>query len=392
MRTRSTIKANEEKATRGQVASPHTQPEEEPGRVYLDTANYGLPPPCVVDAVQEALEMWRQGASRIEDWISYCDRAREGFAQITGVHRDEVACASTTSQLVGMVASSLPSGSEVLIPDEEFTSNVFPWLAQEARGVKVVAAPVDDLADAVTARTSLVAFSLVQSSTGTVADIDRIREAADICGAQLLVDTTQASGWLPFDGSSVDYVACSAYKWLMGVRGCAFLAISPAALQSITPSAAGWFAGEDIFQSLYGPPLRLAKSARRLDQSPGWIAWAGTAQALEHIVGQTVETIHDHDMQLARSFCSSLNLTAPSSPIVSLSLGKGNSLSEDTCLVVGHRAGNVRLSFHLNNNADDVAVASREIQEVWSSARESGRRRVTRTREANDVPVNPHPT
>jgi selenocysteine lyase/cysteine desulfurase len=217
---------------------------------YLDTANYGLPPVVVVDAVSEAIEAWRTGGSRLEDWIDYCERARLGFAQLVGVAAGDVACASNTSQLVGVAASSLPPGAEVLIPQEEFTSNVFPWLIQEARGIRVKVVPASELAAGIRPSTTLVAFSLVQSATGYVADLDAIQGAADAFGSQILVDATQACGWISIDARRIDYLVCSAYKWLMAPRGTAFMMVRPDRLEGLSATAAGWFAGHDVLSSL----------------------------------------------------------------------------------------------------------------------------------------------
>jgi len=51
---------------------------------------------------------------------------------------------------------------------------------------------------------------------------------------------------LPLDVSSIDYVVCSGYKWLLTPRGVAFLAVRPDRADSLTPHSAGWYAGEDL--------------------------------------------------------------------------------------------------------------------------------------------------
>ncbi|MDQ3609420.1 MAG: aminotransferase, partial [Actinomycetota bacterium] len=58
-------------------------------------------------------------------------------------------------------------------------------------------------------------------------------------------------------------VVCAAYKWLMSPRGSAFLSVSERLLEGALPHSAGWYAGEDVHASYFGPPLRLASDARR---------------------------------------------------------------------------------------------------------------------------------
>src|SRR5262249_30339249 len=108
-----------------------------------------------------------------------------------------------------------------------------------------------------------------------------ILAAAASVEALTICDATQGFGWLPIDGSLFDAVACTAYKWLMSPRGSAFLSVSDRLLERVVPHSAGWYSGEDPHSSYFGPPLRLAATARQLDLSPAWFSWVGTTPALE---------------------------------------------------------------------------------------------------------------
>ena len=44
---------------------------------------------------------------------------------------------------------------------------------------------------------------------------------ADSVGALLLVDFTQASGYLPIDASMADFAFSACYKWMLGITGVA---------------------------------------------------------------------------------------------------------------------------------------------------------------------------
>jgi selenocysteine lyase/cysteine desulfurase len=164
---------------------------------YLNTASYGLSPAPAFDALQTALDEWRGGRTSWEGWTESVARARGSFARLLGCDPADVAAGATVSELVGLVAASLPDGAEVLVPEREFTSNLFPWLAQERRGVTVRTAPLERLPDAVEPTTTLVAVSAVQSSNGQLADLAAVGEAAQTHDALVLVDATQACGWLP---------------------------------------------------------------------------------------------------------------------------------------------------------------------------------------------------
>lgn len=332
----------------------HARPLWQPTGVYLNTASYGLPPTPAWDALQQALEDWRGGRTSWEGWGESTERARGEFAHLVGVAAEQVAVGSTVSGLVAFIAASLPDGARVLAPDVEFTSNVFPFLAHAARGVKVGFVPAHRLAEAIDARTDAVAFSAVQSATGEVADIDAITRSAEHHGALTVMDATQAVGWLPVDASRLDFVSCAAYKWLMSPRGTAFLTVRPDRLDALPALAAGWYAGEDPHTSYYGPPLRLARTARRLDVSPAWFSWVGTEATLRLVNRIGVAAIHQHDVGLANRFRAGLGLPPGDSAIVSVDVGDAAERLVRAGVLASVRAGRLRTAWHLYNTEADV--------------------------------------
>ncbi|HET8821906.1 MAG TPA: hypothetical protein VFM57_10195 [Thermoleophilaceae bacterium] len=64
---------------------------------------------------------------------------------MVGVPVEWVAIGSNTSSMVGLVAASLPDGARVLSAEPEFTSLLWPFLAQDG-GIEVELVAVDALA------------------------------------------------------------------------------------------------------------------------------------------------------------------------------------------------------------------------------------------------------
>jgi selenocysteine lyase/cysteine desulfurase len=324
----------------------------EPAGVYCNTASYGLPPRPGWQALQSALADWHAGRTSWEDWGRSTEGARASFARLVGVGVERVAVGSTVSELVGTVVTGLPDGACVVVPEIEFTSTLFPLLVQERLEVKTV--PSASLAEAVAEGVDVVAFSAVQMSTGEVADLDAILAAAAEVGAITICDATQAIGWLPFAAGDFDAVVCGAYKWLMSPRGSAFLAVSDRLLENVVPHSAGWYAGEDVHQSYFGPPLRLAASARRLDISPAWFSWVGTQPALELIEQIGVDTVYAHNLGLANRFRAGIGSEPGDSAIVCADLpGAADRLQRDG-IIAAVRGGLLRTSWHLYNDESDV--------------------------------------
>ena len=325
-----------------------------PAGTYLNTASYGLPPQPAWDALQSALDDWHGGRTSWEHWGVPGEDARSSFARLVGVPVETVAIAANVSTLLAMVAASVPDGSRVPAPDVEFTSVLFPFMAQAHRGVRVDLVPAAELAGAIGPDVDVVAFSAVQMASGEVADLDTLATAAAEHGAMTVVDATQAVGWLPVDAARFDVVAAHAYKWMLSPRGTAFMAIGPERLGSIVPHAAGWYAGEDPLATFFGPPLRLAESARRLDTSPAWFMWVATAPALATLEEIGVEAIHAHDVRLANRFRAGLGLEPSDSAIVFCDVDDAAEKLEQGGIRAAVRGGRLRTSWHVYNTDADV--------------------------------------
>lgn len=325
---------------------------------FLNTASLGAPTRDTVEALERALAAWRTGRSEPADFDEDVRRARAAWASLSGVEPSWVAAGPSVSSFVGLIAASLPAGAEVVVAEGDFTSVLFPFLVQESRGVVVRAVALDELAASLRPQTTLVAVSAVQSADGRVLDVDALVGAAAEHGVEVLLDTTQSCGWLRIDTSAVDYAVCGAYKWLLAPRGTAFLSVRPERMDAIAPHAANWYAGGDIWSSIYGTPLRLAADARRFDISPAWLSWAGAAPALELVASLDPAAVRDHDVGLADAFLARLGLPSQGSAIVTVDAEGAADALAAAGVRAAVRAGKVRLSFHLYNDEADVDLAA----------------------------------
>ena len=338
------------------------QAEFAPERVYLNTASLGLPPRRGLRALQTVLRQWQAGSASPPDYDFALEAARASYAGLVGVDPAHVAVGSQVSHFAGLIAANLPAGSEVLVVEGEFTSIVFPFLAQAGRGVRVRQVPLERLSEAVSRATTLVAVSAVQSADGKLADLDTLVEACAATGTQILLDTTQAVGWLPVDASRFAYTTGGGYKWLLAPRGTCFFTVTPDLADELIPHAAGWYAGADRWDSLYGGPLRLAADARRFDVSPVWHSWVAQAPALDLLTEIGPAVLHAHTLALANRFRAALDLPAGDSAIVSLATDAGAAERLERARVVGSvRAGRLRLAFHLYNTVEDADRAAMAV-------------------------------
>ncbi len=248
----------------------------------------------------------------------------------------------------------------MLVAGNEFTSVVFPFAAQRDRGVRVAEVELAEIAEHA-ADYDVVAVSVVQSSDGRIVDLDALRRVVATRSTRVLLDVTQAVGWLPLQVDWADWVVASGYKWLLSPRGAAWLAVHPDAPE-IRPSSANWYAGPDPWSTVYGLPLRLADGARALDLSPTWLAQVGAAAAMDWLAGLDMTAVAEHCVGLADEFRAALDLPAAGSAIVSVQVPDAVSKLTAAGLTCAAWAGKARLSFHLYNTGADVERAVRALR------------------------------
>jgi selenocysteine lyase/cysteine desulfurase len=327
---------------------------------YLNAATLGLPTRAVVETMARAVQQWAAGRASAVGYDEAVARCRERYAHLVGVPAHWVAAHSQTSVVTSLLATALPDDAEIVVPEGDFTSVVFPFLVQADRGVRVRQVPLAGLADAVQSSTTVVAFSLAQSADGTLADSTAVREAAARHGALTFCDLTQAVGWLPCRAGDYDITTASAYKWLCHPRGVAYLTVRPEVMDRLRPIHAGWYAGESRWDSVYGPEMVLASDARRFDVSPAWLAWEAGVPAMELFAGVDPELVRAHDVGLADSLLARLGMEPRGQAVVSLPDSDGGlaaALMARGAVVAG-RAGRVRIGFHLWNDEPDVDLAA----------------------------------
>lgn len=326
---------------------------------YLNTASMGVPPSCVVEAVNEAVATWSRGEARATDYDPAVSRARQAFADLVGVPVETVAIGGSVSALVALVAAGIPAGSRVLAARDEFTSVTFPFTAQAERGVVVDEAALEQL-PTLAKRYDWVAVSVVQSKDGALVDLAALREAKQRSGVRVLLDVTQAAGWMALDLSWADAVVGAGYKWLLSPRGTAWIALHADIAGSLVPLAANWYAGSDE-RAMYGLPLRLREDSRRFDASPAWFSHVGAARAMPWLASLDLTKVQDHCVTMANLLRDRLGLPSSDSAILTVD-GVDPARLHRAGVAATTRAAGTRLSCHLYTTEADVEAAVNAIR------------------------------
>ncbi|MGY2031100.1 aminotransferase class V-fold PLP-dependent enzyme [Nocardia gipuzkoensis] len=339
---------------------PSLAPDEfTPETTYLNTASFGLPSARALAAVRDASASWASGRGAPTSEVDrLAPGLRAGFARLLdGATADDIALGSGVAGLIGPVATALPPGAEVLLPEGEFSSVSMPFVYRGDLVVRFV--PLDELAAHVRPETALVAVSVVQSADGRVTDLAELRAVTRANDARLLVDATQAAGWLPLRFADADYWVCATFKWLIGARSVAFLATARDLVPQLRPVGSSWYAAEDRWAELYRP-IALPATARRFDTTPDWLGVVAASAGLSLIEELAVDKIGAHDLELADRFRDGLRELGfepveARSPIVSVP-GAADLAAQlaEAEVVASARGGGLRFAFHLYNSADDV--------------------------------------
>jgi len=168
---------------------------------------------------------------------------------------DQVAIMPAVSYGMGTVVNNLPKtpGKEIVIAEEQFPSNVYPWEAYARRTgntIKIIKAPVGGLRgerwneailNSINNRTLMVALANIHWTDGTLFKIREISEKVHSVGGYFVIDGTQSVGALPLNVQEVkpDALICAGYKWLMGPYGIALGYFGPRLTGGI-PLEEGW--------------------------------------------------------------------------------------------------------------------------------------------------------
>ncbi len=231
---------------------------------------------------------------------------RKLFGRLVDGDPNQTAIVPAVSYGVSLAANNLPlaPGQSVVVIQDQFPSNVYPWrrLAAENGGViKTVQRPGDSdwtpaVLEAIDEKTAIAALPNCHWTDGSLLDLVQIGERCRAVGAALVIDAIQSLGVLPFSVREVqpDFLVAGVHKWLMGPYGYGFCYIAPR-WSNGTPLEENWLnrEGSEDFSQLVNYRDSYQPGARRFDVGEGshfFLAPIARA-ALEQILDWGVDNI-----------------------------------------------------------------------------------------------------
>jgi selenocysteine lyase/cysteine desulfurase len=247
---------------------------------FLANGKSPLPRP-VADAAHNMIDsMMNSGVIAMALSTPLVNETREKAARLIGCDTDEVAFSRSTAEGVLWLAQSMPwqEGDEVLITRREYPTLVYPFMAQEHAGVKVVLAEQENrritpegIKKGITDRTRLVVVSWPQFDTGQRCDLKAI---SNICRERdiiFLVDPIQCLGSirLNVEEMGIDCLSAGTQKGLLGLPGFGIFYCRDSLLEKLRPVHTGWGSLEKEVAMEYNTEsydFQPARAARRYEE------------------------------------------------------------------------------------------------------------------------------
>ncbi len=370
---------------------------------YFDHAAVGPLPQSAAEAIsQYAREACELGDTPWLDWNRQTEQLRQDLAELVNAHVDEIALIPNTSTGIGQIAEGWRwrPGDSVVVPANEFPSNLAPWRQLARRGVEVREVPVETnsqgvaelsvaaVLNAIDSSTRIVAVSWVGFLSGWRIDVAEFCEAVHRRGALLFLDAIQGLGAFPLDVAAcgVDFCAADGHKWMLGPEGAGMLYVRREHLERLDPLMIGWHSLDE--RAAFDPEnTRLKSTAARYEggsaNMPGLIGLGRSVQLLLRAGAHRSnsgfgDAILENAQQCAESLTASgcqVHLPEPvanRSGIVTASW-EGSTGDRDPvaarkfCLAQGVvtsvRGGRLRVSTHAYNNSEDIDRLSRALRQ-----------------------------
>ncbi len=224
--------------------------------IYLNHAGVAPLPVTALQAIDAYATAAAAGGSLTgEARNARAEEVRASAARLMGVPASDVAFVKNTTEGLGFVANGLAwePGDRVVIPDLEFPSTLYPWLALRELGVAVDVVPtagpgrclpVDAFARTVAAGPApkVVVTSWVQFGRGWRCDLAALARTCRDAGSLLCADVIQGLGVIPaqLEAWGVDFAMADAHKWLLGPEGIGVLYVRASCLDLLRPLEPGW--------------------------------------------------------------------------------------------------------------------------------------------------------
>ncbi len=350
---------------------------------YLNTASTGVVPETAIAEQDRFMNFYRGDTLQSQpETFKIIEQIREKLSKILGAPAEDIALINNTSYGINMVAWGIDfhKGDKILLPAKEFPANFYPWKVHESRGAEIV---INDTSDEIffdRYDAKVIAPSWVRFYDGFRFDLKQCAEIAKKNRSLLCVDGIQGAGVLyhELEKSGVDTFSTGGQKWLLSPYGTGALYVrKDAPIRSLFQGWLQRFLDTKDFSDVGKYDISEPNNATRFEiGSLTYQAFFAMNKSLELINNLGIQNIEKHALKLANYFadeCKSLGYEVVSpggkrrSAIVSVHFHDSEKVFEtllEQKVLCSLREGNIRFSFHLYNNKEDIEKTLKYIQKV----------------------------
>lgn len=283
----------------------------DPDGIFFNAASHGLLPLRTVRASAELLHARNRPGGVDEGALgSMLWRCRAAAARLVSCDPAEITLAPNTTFGVSLGAELVAAGPPgvVLLPDGEFPTNVYPWLALRKRGFQVRFVPLDQrgfpdedrLFDEIGRKdVRALALSAVQFQSGYRCDLAELGARCRDRGVLFVIDAIQALGVAPLSVREVsaDVLATGGQKWLCSPWGSGFAYVRRELREAFDPPMVSWLSMKDArdFNDMLGYGWGFLDDGRKFELATlGIQDYVGLSRSLELFLEVGVERVREH--------------------------------------------------------------------------------------------------
>jgi cysteine desulfurase / selenocysteine lyase len=221
-----------------------------PDKVYL--AHAGVCP--LPRRVAEAIKRYTDTATLDDQETVVAEglfrEARSFAAQLLGAEPAEISLVGPTSLGLNLIANGFPlrKGDNIVVYQDDYPSNVYPWMALAEKGVQVRFLNIRqygrirriDIEGQVDEQTRLVALASCHFVSGNRIDVSGIGKVLHERNVAFCIDGIQTVGAFPTPVEHVDFLAADSHKWLLGPCAAGILFVAKSWQERVRPSIYGW--------------------------------------------------------------------------------------------------------------------------------------------------------
>ena len=222
------------------------------GKVWLNVASEGPLPHPGMEALKDALEWKLQPFQMtVPRFLGVPQQLKSALGTLIHLDPQDIILGNSATYGIHLLANglALSQGDEVLLMQNDFPSNILPWIGLRKKGVIVkeikpqaYVVTSDEIMANITASTKVLCLSWVHTFSGHKIDPVKIGTLCKERGIIFILNCSQAIGAFPVDISAlpVDAIVCAGYKWLCGPYGTGFCWIKPDLREKLQYNSAYW--------------------------------------------------------------------------------------------------------------------------------------------------------